>query len=176
MRGLREDKEHEEVSLKFAEILCKRYNSNENIVIPAIILHDIGYFGMNSRLLSLMMQGKLQNPEKEKIKEEHMERGARLAEEILNRLNYNKEFIPIIVDIIKRHDLNDKPKNNEEKIVRDADKLWRYSDYGFFLDVKRRNCKIDEWKSKLSSNLDKPLYFYLGESKKIAREELRNKK
>jgi len=176
MHGLREDNGHEEAVIGFAEILCKKYNANEDIIIPAVILHDIGYFGMDSTILKLMMQNKLSKLKKEQIKKEHMEKGAILAESILKRLNYNNLLIPIITNIIKRHDLDNKPRNIEEKIVRDADKLWRYSDCGFFLDVKRRNCKIDEWHNKLSGNLDNPLYFYLEESKRIAREELEKKK
>ena len=46
MQDLRDDKGHAETVTFFAEKLCRIFNANENIIIPAAILHDIGYYGM----------------------------------------------------------------------------------------------------------------------------------
>ena len=38
----RENETHTQVSLEFAQQLLKKEGGDENIVIPAIILHDVG--------------------------------------------------------------------------------------------------------------------------------------
>ncbi len=176
MQDLRDDKGHAEAVTNFARRLCELFNANEDIVIPAAILHDIGYYGMDGNLLLDMMAKKLSEEQENKIKIEHMENGAKFAEKILNELNYDPELIKKIVYIIKKHDLKDECTSVEEKIVRDADKLARFSKTGFYTDVKRRQCTPLSWYEKLKKNFDKPDYFRTEEAKKIAMEELEKRK
>tara|TARA_Y100000310_G_C20132929_1_gene556692 strand:+ start:44 stop:496 length:453 start_codon:yes stop_codon:yes gene_type:complete len=136
MQDLRQDEGHAKTVTDFAINLCKKLNGNEKIVIPAAILHDIGYYGMDNQLLLDFMGCKLGDEEIKRIKKEHMINGAKLAEKILIKVNYPKEFIVKIVQIVRNHDSSLICSSVEEKIVRDADKLWRFSNVGFFLDIK----------------------------------------
>ncbi|MEK6938441.1 MAG: HD domain-containing protein [Nanoarchaeota archaeon] len=172
MQDLRDDKGHAEIVTLFAKKLCEIFKANEDIVIPAAILHDIGYFGMDKNLISEMMAKKLSEEQEKKIKIDHMERGAKFAEQILSEINYEQKLIKEIVFIIRRHDLNDLCESIEEKIVRDADKLARFSKVGFYADIKRRKCTHFFWYEKLKKNFEKQNYFQTEEAKKIAIEEL----
>lgn len=172
MQDLRDDKGHAEIVTLFAKKLCEIFKANEDIVIPAAILHDIGYFGMDKNLISEMMAKKLSEEQEKKIKIEHMERGAKFAEQILCEINYEQKLIKEIVFIIRRHDSNEACDSVEEKIVRDADKLARFSKVGFYADIKRRKCTHLWWYEKLKKNFEKQNYFQTDKAKQIAVEEL----
>lgn len=176
MQDLREDKGHAEVVTEFAVKLCIILKANKNIVVPAAILHDIGYYGMDKTVLKDLMAGKLSDEQTKKIKDEHMEKGAAVAKEILEKLNYDQELLKTIIQIIKRHDSGGDCFSIEEKIVRDADKLWRFSKPGFDIDIKRRGCPPIEWYNYLLKNIEKPNYFYTSGAKEIAIKELENRK
>jgi len=172
MQDLRDDTGHAEIVTSFAQKLCKIFGADEDVVIPAAILHDIGYYEMDNNLVREMMAKKLSEEQEEKIKIEHMERGVKFAEQILNEVNYEPKLINKIIGIIQRHDLNDACHSVEEKIVRDADKLARFSKIGFYVDIKRRKCTPLFWYEKLKKNFNKQNYFQTEEAKQIAKEEL----
>jgi len=172
MQDLRDDNGHAEIVTFFAKKLCEIFKANEEVVIPTAILHDIGYFGMDKNLISEMMAKKLSEEQEKKIKMDHMERGAKFAKQILCEINYEPKLIKKIVFIIQRHDLNDACDSVEEKIVRDADKLARFSKVGFYADIKRRKCTHLFWYEKLKKNFEKQNYFQTAEAKQMAIEEL----
>jgi putative nucleotidyltransferase with HDIG domain len=174
MQDLRNDEGHALVVTKFAGRLCKKLDADKSIVIPAAILHDMGYYGMDKELITRLMEGKLPLEMAKKIKEQHMERGEKFAEKILKDANYESKLIEIIVRIIKNHDSDKECFCIEEKIVRDADKLWRFSDLGFEVDVKRRNITREKWLEYLEGNISKKGYFQTKEARKIAKKELKN--
>ena len=130
---------------------------------------------MDSTILKDMMAGNLQEAQLMEIKESHMKNGAIWAEKILKKLKYDEKLIPAIVNIVKTHDVYGGEMTNEDKVVRDADKLWRFSKRGFDLDVKRRGCAPSFWRDYLKKNIDKPGYFLTLEAKQIAIEELKNR-
>lgn len=172
MQDLRDDIGHAKVVTIFAQKLCKILKANEEIVIPAAILHDIGYYEIDKNLLLEMMAKKLPEEQEHKIKMEHMKRGARLAGQILSEVDYEPKLIKKIINIIRKHDLNDDCNSVEEKIVRDADKLSRFSKIGFNIDIKRRKCTPLFWYEKLKKNFEKQNYFQTKKAKQIAIEEL----
>ena len=176
MQDLRSDEGHYKLVVGFADMLSDKLNAKKEVVIPAAIFHDIGYYGISEKKLSDLMAKKLSSEEEKSIKDFHMANGAKLAKNILVKLNYPGEFTDEIVGIVLRHDLKSNPKSVEESIVRDSDKLWRYSKKGFFLDVKRRSCQPIEWYNKLLENLSKKDYFWLDISKDIALSELEKRK
>ena len=60
-----------------------------------------------------------------------------------------------------------------DKIVKDADKLWRYSKEGFDIDIERFAETFQEGISRLTSSLNK--WFLTNSAKEIAREEIKNR-
>ncbi|MBU2475564.1 MAG: HD domain-containing protein [Nanoarchaeota archaeon] len=81
--------------LKEARKILKKINLREGLIFPIIILHDIGYSAVDEK-----------NPNVKEIgtKKIHMEEGAKIAEQILRKLNYDKEFVEKIVYYISVHD------------------------------------------------------------------------
>ena len=78
------------------------------ILKPTVILHDI------ARAYEKKHKGTC-----------HAEIGAKWAKEYLEKINYNKEKIPIIVEAIKTHrySLGFEPKSIEGKILQECDRL-----------------------------------------------------
>ena len=157
-----------------AEELCEVLSeANRMIVLPAAIMHDIGYARCtNEELIAVrdIRRGKM-TPLGEVAKVNHMKYGAEMAREILRGINYDKKYTEEIARIISRHDLLDECQSLEESIVRDADKVWRYSTfalrdsdgvvgdasllYRYFLD-----------------NLQRPNYFYNPFAVELAKREI----
>lgn len=59
-------------------------------------------------------------------------------------------------------------------IVKDADKLWRYSRSGFNIDVKRFGESFQDALVRLHKNLD--AWFFTKTAAEMAREELKRRK
>jgi len=175
-QDLRDDSGHAQIVTEFAIQLATELHANLDIVIPAAILHDTGYHVFDSTTLNNMMQKNLPESEIAHIKEVHMDVGAKLAKDVLTKLRYNSGQIQVISHIILYHDTMQQPTSVEEKVVRDADKLWRYSNKGFFLDIKRQKKKAIDHYLKLQQNLKKQNYFWTEQAIRIAQKELEQRK
>lgn len=112
----------------FAEQLYEAHpEADRDIVLPAIILHDVGWstvpedkqlqsFGPHMIYLDLRRQHEIE--------------GAKIAGEILLSLDYSANRISKIAGIIDGHDTRKESLSIEDSLVRDADKLWRYTPFG----------------------------------------------
>jgi len=115
--------------------------------IAAALLHDVGY---------LIVQNRYQIDrefQKKEVREAHMKAGAQYARKILKtdpfRRWFNARDIKIISDIIAVHDYPSLPKRGGVKgrplnlnnklsyFLREADRLWMTSKYGFMYDLQR---------------------------------------
>ena len=63
-------------------------------------------------------------------------------------------------------------KTENDKITKDADKLFRYSYEGFKIDFKRFNLKASEWLDYLIAHI--PTWFFTGTAFELASQELKN--
>ena len=57
----------------------------------------------------------------------HEEEGCRIGTEILQKTGWSEEIIAAVCEIIDGHDTRPDPLHLNDRIARDADKLWRYS-------------------------------------------------
>ena len=64
--------------------------------------------------------------EKRIAKEKHEKESVKLATEILAGLNYDKRFVPEILEIILLHDTREGFISANERAMRDADKLFPF--------------------------------------------------
>lgn len=97
-------------------------------LIPIAIFHDIGHSAILPEHFNL-----ISGPSKEEnSKLVHMLTGAKIASDILNSINYPKNKIKKIIDIISIHDKKDKSLfDTYEKIIfHDVDRLDRFSEDG----------------------------------------------
>ncbi|MCU1436604.1 MAG: hypothetical protein JWR71_3329 [Pseudarthrobacter sp.] len=97
------------------------------VVLPAIMLHDIGWSQVPpSEVLQAIAPGG-GRPDLVLL---HEKEGARLAAGILAERGYDDAKIPAILEIIDGHDSRREALSIEDAIVKDADKTWRLSPHG----------------------------------------------
>jgi len=178
----RNDKGHAKTVLHFALKLLKIERADKNIAIPAAILHDIGWSQLSKEERFFIYKNKITKEveikmkSKIKVRVKHELLGAKLAKEILEKIKYDKNKIKKIIAIIKQHDTGETILSQEDRLVKDADKLWTFSKPGFKADMKRFNFSPTECCSVLVKNLTMPGYFKTKSAKKIARQELEKRK
>ncbi len=172
----RDDEGHAEFVLQFALKLVEYEKADENIVIPAAILHDIGWSRVPREEAMKIFGNKFSNEDKDKARYAHQEIGVGMAKEILAKVSYESNLIDKIIEIISEHDTRAEFISKNEGAMRDADKLWRFSSVGFFRDAERFNLTPQEYYDKLKNNINMPGFFYSESAKKIAQEELEKRK
>lgn len=172
----RDDSGHAVISLKYAQELVAVENGNEDVVIPAIMLHDIGWSLLIKGRRMLVFARSAHEEDKLEVQLEHQKESVKRAEDILRKVNYPDEATREILEIISQHDTRKVFISKNEGLVRDADKLWRTSLEGFAAARARTLFHNEaDWK-KLEENMNKPDYFFSETACKIAFRELEQRK
>lgn len=161
---------HTEISIKFAYKLLEKEGGNEDIVIPAIILHDVGWKNVPQNLQLRAFGPKAKYP---KINRIHEIEGVKIAKDILEKVHYDAQRIEEILKIVDGHDSRKKAISLNDKIVKDADRLWRNSKEGFQIDIERFGLTFMEGLNRIRSHL--PTWFFTNSAREIAREEIKNR-
>lgn len=97
------------------------------VVLPAIMLHDIGWSQVPPAEVLLAIAPGGGRPDLVLL---HEKEGARLAAGILANSGYDTAKVPAILEIIDGHDSRREALSIEDAIVKDADKTWRLSPHG----------------------------------------------
>lgn len=161
---------HTDISTGFGFKLMESEGGDEDTVIPAIILHDVGWKIVPEELQLKVFGPKAVSPELNRM---HEVEGVKIAREILEKVNYDKDKTEEILKIIDGHDSRTEAISLNDRVVKEADKLWRYTKEGFYIDIERFGETIEEGMERLTSNLDK--WFFTHSAKQIAREEIKNR-
>jgi HD superfamily phosphodiesterase len=163
--------------LAFARKLVKIKNANADIIIPSAILHDIGWSQVSEEVHNIIHDKRKKNSKEYfSARFKHQDEGVKLARQILNKINYSKELIEPILEIISQHDTRKEFISEEEGLTRDADKLSRYSKPEFWREVKISNYTAEQLYERLKKRIDETNFFYSKEAKQLAREEIENRK
>jgi len=148
----RGNREHTEIALALAKNLLAAEGGQAEVVIPSVILHDVGWSCVPEEL-----QLKAFGPGGDsRLNRIHEVEGVRLAGEILAACNYPRQWRSEILAIIDHHDSNPAASSLNDALVKDADKLWRFTPEGFRTDFtrfrmapeenwRRLNTLVDEW-------------------------------
>lgn len=107
-------------------LLTLRPGADEAVVLPAIILHDTGWKKMPQEKLVRAVGPKPEFPE---LQRDHEVAGVEIGREILGRLGLGL-LDDAILAIIDGHDTTKEARTPEDAIVKDADKLWRFTPHG----------------------------------------------
>lgn len=161
---------HTEMATQYAYLLLEKEKGDEEIVIPAIILHDVGWKKVPEELHLKAFGPKATMP---KVRRVHEVEGVKIARKILEKINYDQEKIKEILKIIEGHDSREEPISLNDKLVKDADKLWRYSKEGFQINRKRYEHTFEQYMERLRSHLDK--WFLTESGKETAKQEIQNR-
>lgn len=127
----RDNEAHTLISAAYTLALLETGGEKE-VALPAILLHDIGWSKVPEEMHLTSIGPNATTPEAVKT---HEAEGAAMAEKILADLAYPPDRIALISNIVLNHDTGGECSCLEEKIVRDADKLFRFSPEGFPLTV-----------------------------------------
>jgi CRISPR/Cas system-associated endonuclease Cas3-HD len=98
-----------------------------DVLLPAILLHDTGWkmipadkilhaFGPNNKYPELTRQHELE--------------GVEIAKQILSKLGYPSVLVEKITAIIDGHDTTKVARSTNDALLKEADKLWRYTTHG----------------------------------------------
>jgi hypothetical protein len=158
---------HTEISTGLAQQLLAQEGGEEDIVIPAIILHDVGWKEVPEDIQSKAFGPKASMPEWNRV---HEVEGAKIAGDILRKVNYQEDKILEIQEIIKGHDSRKEPISLNDSVVKDADKLWRYSETAIRGIQMGFGLTFEECIERLRRNLEP--WFLTESGKRMATEEI----
>lgn len=158
---------HTKISYSFARRLCDAEKGNECVVLPAIILHDVGWIKIPEELHPRAFGPGPRDTELNRI---HEVEGAKIARKILEVVKYSPDLTEEIVEIVLGHDSRKEPVSINDAIVKDADKLWRFSDYGFEVDVRRFKLDPAGYVAWLEDQIES--WFITQAGKAVARKDL----
>jgi HD superfamily phosphodiesterase len=161
---------HTDIAIEFGFKLLEKEGGDKDVVIPSLILHDVGWKIVPEELQPLAFGPKIKSPELNRM---HEVEGAKIAKEILEKLNYDKDKTKEILKIIDGHDSRKEAISLNDRIVKDADKLYRYSKAGIRIDCGRFALTPREAIEVVTSSLDK--WLFTNSAKEIAREEIKNR-
>lgn len=172
-QDIRNDLGHIEHVTYFAFELLKYIKAERSVVIPAAIFHDTGWgevIGEGKILPSYEPLSEDFKRNEPRYRHLHQIAGEKISKRILNEVEYQPKFIPTILEIVSQHDTRDDFFCSEDGVVRDADKLWRFTLRHWEIYFK------DEFTSEeiskiFNRDIEKPGFFYSDISRHIARVE-----
>jgi len=123
---VRKNDVHIPLSFGFAQQLLDIYpEADRDIVSLAILLHDIGWYSIDMK--DIIEKGFGPNMMQSDVRFLHESEGVRMSREILEKLGWPEPVIAAVGEIIDGHDTRKHPRSLNDRLVRDADKLWRFT-------------------------------------------------
>lgn len=168
----RDDEGHASVTYEFARQLVELDQGDPEVVFPAIILHDTGWSQLSYDERFVIFSPKATKDDELAVRYKHQDEGVKIAQTILREINYPGQYVDEILEIISQHDTRSHFISHNEGLVRDADKLWRFSKTGFTADIERFKFEPDFLCDKLINQIPSLGFFYSETSRKLAHKEL----
>ncbi len=137
---------HVPLAFGYAEALLHEHpNADADVVLPAVILHDTGWAVVEHRTEEV-------GPDmlKSDLRRAHEIEGARIAREIVGDGE--------IATIIDGHDTRLYALSRNDELVKDADKLWRYSTTGVAVGCDFFGLTPAEYADHVERELDDVLF------------------
>jgi HD superfamily phosphodiesterase len=144
-------------------------DADADVVLPAILLHDCGYFLVpeEDHLKGLAGAPVGWEPDITRL---HEIEGARIAGEILGEVGYDPGRTARIQEIVDGHDSRTEALSLEDALVKDADKLWRYTESGVRICSGWMNRTPEDFMDFVESRIDS--WLLTDACRKLARETL----
>ncbi len=158
---------HTKVATDYAFKLLEGEGGDADIVIPAIILHDTGWKNITEEF-QLKMFGPYKKVELANV---HEKESVKIAKKLLKKVDYDKNKTKQVLEIIERHDSRKEAISLNDKLVKDADKLWRFSKEGFVIDCHRFKLMPEDRIKAKDMNID---LLFTSSARQIAKEKIRN--
>jgi hypothetical protein len=157
---------HVPIAYGFArELLLAHPQADRDVVAPAILLHDVGWKSIpEDRQLGAFRPG----ARDEALRRFHETEGARIAADILSAAGAAPPLRDAIVRIVDGHDTRLEALSLEDALVKDADKLWRFTPAAIDIDHRRFEMSLGDYLPWLGRQVDE--IFLTGRAAEIARE------
>jgi HD domain len=125
---VRSNDEHTLISYGIALTLLQHHpDADPSVVLPAVLLHDVGWKMFPKEKLTDAVGPNAKYPE---LQRAHEIEGARIAREILESLAIPGIDLRRVIAIIDGHDTRKQALSLEDGLMKDADKLWRFTAHG----------------------------------------------
>ena len=124
---VRSNDEHTLISWHLARALLDLIpDADEAVVLPAVILHDTGWKKMPAEKLARAVGPKPEFPE---LQRDHEIASVEIGRDILARLALGLDDDAILA-IVDGHDTTKAARSLNDAVMKDADKLWRFTPHG----------------------------------------------
>jgi HD domain len=125
---VRSNNEHTLIAYGLARaLLLHNPEADADIVLPAVLLHDVGWKMFPPEKLAGAVGPRPIYPE---LVRGHEIEGTRIAREILAKFSLAPDAIEPIAEIIDGHDTRNNALSLNDALMKDADKLWRFTSHG----------------------------------------------
>ncbi len=125
---VRSNDEHTLIAYRLGVALLRSHPEAEaRVVLPAILLHDVGWKMFPEEQLARAVGPAAKYPE---LQRAHEIESVRIARGELERLAIPDIDIDRVVAIIDGHDTRSQALSLEDALMKDADKLWRFTPHG----------------------------------------------
>ena len=125
---VRSNDEHTLISYRLARALLRlEHGIDEATVLTAILFHDVGWKKIPLEKLTASVGPKPLYPELQRV---HELEGIAIARPRLEALAIPGVDIETVLSIIDGHDTRKQAISPEDAVVKDADKLWRFTTHG----------------------------------------------
>lgn len=126
--NVRNNDEHTIIAYGLARVLLGEIpEADESVVLPAILLHDVGWKRIPEHLL---LDAIGRHPTRLDLVRDHEVHSVEIAREILERHKPVGVDIEAVLEIIDGHDTVKHAKNINDAVMKDADKGWRSTPHG----------------------------------------------
>jgi hypothetical protein len=124
---VRSNDEHTLISWRLGRaLLASIPGAEEDVVLPAILLHDTGWKKMPQEKLARAIGPKPEFPE---LQRDHEIASVEIGADILSRLGLGLRDVEILA-IVDGHDTTKQARSINDAVMKDADKLWRFTPHG----------------------------------------------
>jgi len=159
---------HTRIAFTCAKELLKFYpDADQAVVLAAIILHDVGWKMVPESRQLTAFGPKMKDPDLRRV---HEVEGVRIASEIMVAADYDFSKREEILLIIEGHDSRDTALSLNDKLLKDADKLWRFTQTSVEIYHQRFLMGLQEYIDWLEGRIEN--WFFTPEADRLARETL----
>ena len=128
---IRQNDKHTLYCYAFAKKLLEHHpEANKEVVLLGILLHDVGWKTVPEDKILFAFGPHQKYPE---LQVQHEKEGVKIATQIMQEHNTQADLIKQVTSIIDGHDTRKESLSLEDSLVKDADKLWRYTPFGLTL-------------------------------------------
>jgi HD superfamily phosphodiesterase len=157
---------HTFVVYQYAKLLLEAEGGSREVVLPACILHDVGWSTIPEDHQIKAFGPNIQDFE---ARRKHEVEGVSIARQILAQAGWNDSLVKKIVEIIDGHDTTPEARCLEDAITKDSDKLFRISAYGYRVDCERFGLDTTEYWPNLLKRME--TWFLTNTGKELAAHE-----